>query len=274
MVDWLPPARARIGLIIPSSNRLTELHFHRYAPDGVHAHVTRLRMTGAHHVPVLQLLPKITEAAEVLSDTRCDQILFHCTASSMEAGPEVDRQVVDAIEEATGTRAASTAVAVIDALSALNARRVVLISPYAHEGHQHEVDFLREAGLDVIRDRSAMLADVDEYLAAPPEFWVDLTLEERVDQADAYFLGCTAIRSVEAIAALEARLDRPVVTSNQAALWYSLRACGLDDVVPELGHLMTKRALDAPRGVPHPTRSVAEGAGSDVTGEGQRRKHG
>src|SRR5688572_28339855 len=70
MVHWLPPPRARIGLIIPSSNRLTELHFNRYAPEGVHAHVTRLRMTGAFHVPVLELLPKITEAAMVLSDTR------------------------------------------------------------------------------------------------------------------------------------------------------------------------------------------------------------
>src|SRR5688500_9356190 len=174
----------------------------------------------------------------VLSDTRCDQILFHCSASSMEAGREVDRQVVDAIEETSGTRSASTAVAVLDALAALEAQRLVLISPYAHSGHQHEVDFLREAGLDVIRDRSAMLADVDEYLAAPPEFWVDLAVQERDERADVYFLGCTAIRSVEAIQELEARLERPVVTSNQAALWYSLRACGLDDVVPELGHLM------------------------------------
>ena len=240
MVDWVPPARARIGLIIPSSNRLTELHFNRYAPEGVFTHVTRLRMTGAYHVPVLELLPRITEAAEVLSDTRCHQILFHCTASSMEAGLAVDKQVVDAIGEATGTPSASTAVAVLDALTAVSAQRVVLISPYAHVGHQHEVDFLREAGLDVIRDRSAMLADVDEYLAAPPELWVDVALQERDERADVYFLGCTAIRSVEAIEELEAKLDRPVVTSNQAALWYSLRACGLDDVVPELGYLMTK----------------------------------
>ena len=39
-------AQARIGLIIPSSNRLTEPQFNRYAPSGVDTHVTRLRMTG------------------------------------------------------------------------------------------------------------------------------------------------------------------------------------------------------------------------------------
>ena len=41
-----------IGLIIPSSNRLTEPQFHRYAPPGVGIHVTRLRMTGKWHKPL------------------------------------------------------------------------------------------------------------------------------------------------------------------------------------------------------------------------------
>jgi maleate cis-trans isomerase len=37
--------QARIGLIIPSSNRLTEPQFHRFAPPGFGIHATRLRMT-------------------------------------------------------------------------------------------------------------------------------------------------------------------------------------------------------------------------------------
>ncbi len=36
----------RIGLIIPSANSLTEPQFHRYLPEGVTAHVARLRMAG------------------------------------------------------------------------------------------------------------------------------------------------------------------------------------------------------------------------------------
>jgi maleate cis-trans isomerase len=34
--------KARIGLIIPSSNRMTEAQFHRYAPAGVAVHVARV----------------------------------------------------------------------------------------------------------------------------------------------------------------------------------------------------------------------------------------
>ena len=41
---------ARIGLIIPSSNRMVEEEMVRHVPPGVTAHVARLRMTGAHRV--------------------------------------------------------------------------------------------------------------------------------------------------------------------------------------------------------------------------------
>ena len=41
---------ARIGLIIPSSNRMVEQEMARFFPAGVVPHVARLRMTGPHHV--------------------------------------------------------------------------------------------------------------------------------------------------------------------------------------------------------------------------------
>ena len=42
----------------------------------------------------------------------------------------------------------------------------------------------------------------------------------------------------EWIAALEAELGRPVVTSNQAALWCALRTAGIADAIPGLGRLL------------------------------------
>jgi maleate cis-trans isomerase len=39
---------------------------------------------------------------------------------------------------------------------------------------------------------------------------------------------------------LEKALNRPVVTSNQAALWCALRTIGLSDVVPGLGSLFRR----------------------------------
>src|SRR5258708_37269019 len=72
--------RARIGLIIPSSNRLPEVHMQRYAPPGVQAHVPRLRITGASHGPLDALLPRGVEAPQALADARSDGIVVLATA--------------------------------------------------------------------------------------------------------------------------------------------------------------------------------------------------
>ncbi len=125
--------RARVGLIIPSSNRLTEPQFHRYAPSGVQYHVTRLRMTGPHHVPLPDLVPRIVEAAQMLGDAKCDLVVFHCTSSSMQAGLAAEQQVVEAIQRATGRPAITTASAAVEAFRALEARRLALVTPYPHE---------------------------------------------------------------------------------------------------------------------------------------------
>src|SRR6266511_2015352 len=229
--------RASIGLIIPSSNRLTEPQFHRYCPPGVEPHVTRLRLTGPSARPPLEMLPGIRQAAQFLADAKCDIIVLHCTASAMEQGVAAEREVVRAIAEETGRPAASTASALLAAFGALGARRLVLVSPYGQETNDHEIAFLAEAGLEVVRDRALDLPGSDGYVTAPASLFLEATLEAAEPRADAYFLSCTNIRSPEVIQELEARLDRPVVTSNQATLWYCLRACGLEDDVPSLGRL-------------------------------------
>jgi maleate isomerase len=233
-------SRARIGLIIPSVNRLTEIHFHRYAPEGVEIHVTRVRITRSGTfdlIPLAEQLPAIVEGARLLAEASCDVIVYHCTGSSMEAGLGAERQAVEEIAQATGRPAATTATAVQEALRALHAQRLVLVTPYDRKINDAEIAFLGEAGLEVLRDRALHL-DADGMVTTPPSVWLETTLEAADPRADAYFLSCTNIRSPDVVDALEARLGKPVVTSNQATLWYCLRTCGLDDRVPGLGRLL------------------------------------
>src|SRR5256885_1234217 len=88
---------ARIGLIIPSSNRLTEPQFHHYAPVGVGIHVTRLRMTGKWRRQLAELKAPIADAAAALGDVKPGVVVFHCTASSMEAGLDGEKAVIETI---------------------------------------------------------------------------------------------------------------------------------------------------------------------------------
>lgn len=237
---------ARIGLIIPSSNRLTEPHFNRYSPADVGIHVTRLGITRPDARPAAEMLDQIVEAASYLADARCDVIVFHCTGSSMEAGLAAERSIVEAIAKGTGTKTISTATAVLEAFRALAVRKVVMVSPYRQDVNDHERAFLAEAGVTTLRDRALDLPRSDGYINEPPETWLRVTQEEADPQADAYFLSCTNIHSLDVIEELESLLGKPVVASNQATLWHCLRLLGREDVIPGLGRLLK---IQTPAGV-------------------------
>src|SRR5436305_6224914 len=125
--------RARIGIIIPSGNTLSEPQFQHYAPDGVQIHTTRMRMRA--HGPFDELLARIGEAGGLLADARCDVVVFHCTAESMEAGQDGNRRIVDALCAAGARQATTTALAVLAAFRELAVRKVVLLSPYPRPTH-------------------------------------------------------------------------------------------------------------------------------------------
>jgi maleate isomerase len=231
------PVLTRIGLIVPSSNRLTEPQMRQYAPKGIEVHVTRLRMTGPHHVPVAALLPRIEEATGALEDAHCDVIVFNCTASSMEAGLRGEEQVLATMRAATRATVATTATATLVALGALGVRRVALFSPYVQETHAHEAAFLTEAGIEVTGGECLGLNGGDEYLLVQPSEWQQLVLKATPESADGVFLSCTNIHAPPVIEPLESALRRPVASSNQAVLWHALRACGNAAPVVGLGRL-------------------------------------
>jgi maleate isomerase len=236
--DYPPvPPRARIGFIIPSSNRMVEPQMARFAPQGVQVHFQRLRMTNQHKRPLPELMPSILSAIEHLMDSKCDIIVFQCTGTSMSGGVDMDRHVVREIASTAKRPAISTASAVNAALAALAAKRLVFISETKQKGHDEKLKYMREAGYDIIADRAAALEGSDAYCTTPPRFWYDRALALKDDRAEAYFISCANIHSIDVIEDLEKALQRPVVTSNQAALWCALRTLGLPDVVPGLGSL-------------------------------------
>jgi len=234
---------ARIGLIIPSSNRMVEQEMVRALPAGVQAHVTRLRMTGPHHVPLEELLPRIEEAARTLVDAKCDVVAFHCTATSTEAGLVGEERALAAVARAGTPQATTTATAIRRAFAAVGARRVVLVTPYDARTTEEEAAFLRRAGYDVLAAKGFALGGSDQFCATPAQYWLERTLELARPDADAYLISCANIATFAVIDELERRLDRPVVTSNQSVLWDALCRLGwrergmcpgrlFDDVAP------------------------------------------
>jgi maleate isomerase len=220
---------SRIGLIIPSSNRMVEQEMVRHVPPGVVAHVMRLRMTGAHNVPLDVLMPRVNEAAAMLTDARCDVVAFHCTANLMSEGAAGEDKLLAALRQAGAPHVTTTATAIRAAFDTIAARRVVLLTPYSASVTEEEAHFLTAAGYQVLYAKGFALKGSDEYCATPPQFWRDRALEAARSDADAYLLSCANISVFPVIEEVERQLDRPLVTSNQAVIWHALSLLGATD---------------------------------------------
>ena len=232
----------RIGLIIPSSNRMVETEMLRTLPAGVSGHVARLRMTGPYAVPLERLVPEVSAAAATLADAKCDAIAFHCTANSTAEGAAGESLLLDALRAgAPDAAVTSTATAIRAALQALAARRIALVTPYTPAVTAHEAEFFRSAGYDVVTMVARDLAGSDAYCAEPPATWEAALAESRRAEIDAYVLSCANISCFPIIDRAEASLGKAVITSNQAVLWDTLRAISAPRPAG-LGTLMSSRA--------------------------------
>jgi maleate isomerase len=240
----LPAARARIGMIIPSVNSMTEPQFNRFAPPGLAVNVARARVAGEWKRPLDVMADEIATSAKLLSDVEPNLIVFHCTDTSMTQGPQGEGRILDIVKDATGIEAVATSRLVLEALQALGLKKLVLLSPY--RSNQAVIDYLKATGFAVVHDVALGLKSID-FANVTPQKWTELARQHDRPDADGIFLSCTNTTQIEAIADIERSLGKPVVNSNQAVLWGCVKrlksALAPLPAMPELGVLM--RHLEA-----------------------------
>jgi len=232
-------ARARVGLIIPSSNTFSEPQFNRFAPAGLGIHVTRARIAGSWKRPLPEMAGEIAISAKLLADCGPNIVVFHCTETSMTQGPSGERKILDILQDATGLRALATSRLVLEALRDLGMKKIVLLSPY--RSNTNVIDYLNESGIGVERD-VALGLEPGHFGRISAQQWTELAAKHDGPDVDGVFLSCTDTTQMEAIADIERILEKPAVSSNQAVLWGCVRrlqeALSPLAPIPRLGRLM------------------------------------
>ena len=247
MADNLPPAGpyaglGRVGLICPSTNTSIEPEFHRMAPAGLSVHVARAFQDGPQ-APALyrQIAENVEGAARDLGSAGVDVIAFGCTSCTYFFPGEV---LTEAMTRMTGAPAVLTSDAVVAGLRALDARRIALATPRTDFVNRRETEWLAERGFDVVSVEGLGLGKTASERAGIGQVPLETTYElaRRVDrpEADAVFISCTNLPSLDLIERLEDELGKPVVTSNQATFWRCLRAMGSTMTVGGCGRLLAR----------------------------------
>lgn len=221
----------RAGLIVPSGNMALEWEFHRHLPEGYTVNCSRVVRSESALLTkesLLAMTAGIAAAARALVRTRPEIVLYGCTSGSFINGFGNEAEGAELIAGETGIPAVTTSTAVLEALAALKARTVFMVTPYPEEINRHEAGFLGHhghalTGCDSFRcDENRTIGSIDSEETAA----LVLKNREAASSADAVFISCTNLLTFDQIERLEAALGVPVVSSNLASFWAVARHAG------------------------------------------------
>jgi arylmalonate decarboxylase len=153
---------------------------------------------------------------------------------------KIERMIV----EASGIAGVATISAVTAALRTVGAKKIALGTPYVNFVNEAEVEFLVDAGFEVISWYGFELGETQEERRGigrvPPESLYRLARYIDRKEVDTIFLSCTNLATVNMIAGIEEEIGKPVVTSNQATFWRALRMAGVPDKIEGFGRLLAE----------------------------------
>ncbi|MEL6476434.1 MAG: aspartate/glutamate racemase family protein [Pseudomonadota bacterium] len=230
----------RIGLICLASDATIEREFRAVlaaAPGGIGLLQARIANDPVISPETLAAMgPRITQTtATLLPGERFDAIAYGCTSATMVLGPDSVTAAISAAKPDTPVTTPATAA--VAAMERLGIRRPAVLTPYAPEVNRVVRDFLIAAGLEIAA--FASFEEPDDRIVAriAPESLAAAVRQLAGTGADGIFVSCTAIGMLDQIAALEAEIGLPILSSNQALAWDALRLAGREDGVPGLGRL-------------------------------------
>lgn len=230
-------SRARIGLIVPSTNTTNETEFVDHVPSDVSVHAARVQGGECTVETLERMADDIERSARLLSDARVDVIAFGCTTGSLVKGPDYAAELRSRIRSVSDVPAVVTAGAVEAALSTLGATALSVTTPYPENINSLVRDYLTEQGFEILELQGLGLLSPESVANQPAETILAEARAVADDRADCLFISCTDYPTFDVIDTLEDELGCPVVTSNQATLWRALRVAGVTDTEISLGQL-------------------------------------
>jgi len=231
MYGW----RKRIGLILPSSNTTMECEMWSALPQGISLHSARIPLKEVNAEALKDMDSSSMNAAMSLLDAEVDCILFGCTSGSLIKGKGYNKKMSAKMEKELKVPFITTSTAVVEALKSFNAKELSVVTPYIDEVNEREKEFLESYGFSILSIKGMGIEKNRDIGKVTPQ---ELYRFASNSKGNCLFISCTNLRTFEIIEVLEKDLNMPVVTSNQASLWLSLKRIGIKERLEGLGSLL------------------------------------
>ncbi|HEV2336808.1 MAG TPA: arylmalonate decarboxylase [Stellaceae bacterium] len=237
--------RAKLAVVVPSTNTTMEPEMHAMAPRGVTFHTARIYLAQ----PSIRSPEEAQRAAQAFRDAlqiatrdvmtaEPDHLLIGVSALSFMGGVAGRNRFEEGLRQMANVDVTTAAGALAAALPLFKVKRIGILSPHPPMFDEHYVRFLTESGYEVAKlhriDCPTTLA-----IAMVDEATIRAGLRELCDSgAEAIVQVGTDLVMMRLADEAERWLGRPVLAVNAAMLWHALRACSIPDRLPGLGSLL------------------------------------
>ena len=248
-IDW--HKSVRIALVVPGDTQVDDEFWRLLAPHGIplvsrttgaeHGQMA-IEATAAVHTRSLAESSDLEVAADRLRATDPAAAAYVDTSISFVRGPGGDLDIANRIEHFLHVPTVVTSTAVVDACRALGVTSLGVLPVYADSVNAKIPEFFEPQGIRIAAMKKLdvnMEAGNDSQVLGHMDASVLIEAGRAIDAPDVegIFIPCTAVRTLEAIEALEDAIGKPVITAIQATMWRVARLAGLGHDAPGGGRL-------------------------------------
>ncbi len=248
--------RRKFGLIIPATNtsiehELWSLIFANQGPRG-------LRGVGLHTANVVTPGPKLAtvedllsyrdqflgglkSAVEVAALAQPEYMILGMSLEHILGGIEAIRAPVADLEAHSGLGWAASHEAMPAALTAFNARRIGLLTPFDKEGNRFATRMFEDLGFEVVASVGFSCANAVHIAHIPDRAKEKAILEllaTEGNRLDAIVQCGTNMSLLDVTERLEPVVGIPILGVNAVLFWYALRENGFDAPLTGAGRLL------------------------------------
>jgi maleate isomerase len=242
-----PTDRLRIGALIPSTNTVVEPEFAAMLPKGINAHAGRMLVsqpntsTDALYKHLAdQMLDALEPSVTNLVTCQPDHLSLCMSAVAFYGGAKGDLAVRDRLAQMTEIPISTGPSALLAAVRAFGAERVVVLSPFQQEAQDETVRFFEEHDVEVVGSFTFLSTSTVAIAKVSPTQVRDAIAANDSDRAELIMQVGTNLRMAKLAAAAEWWIGKPVLHINTVLAWEAMRAHGIEDRVDGFGSLLSE----------------------------------
>ena len=190
-------------------------------------------LTNENLVKMSEEITKVTK--DILPNQKIDCVVYGCTSGTIAAGyNSIETKIKQAKSEA---KVITPSTAAIKALKKLKIKKISVFTPYIKDLNNNVVEFFRKENFEVTSNSYFDISNDLDIGKVDQNYLFEVLSNMDLKDSEALFVSCTALPTLSIIDKLEKKINKIVLSSNQALIWDTLEIIGKNNSVKGYGKL-------------------------------------